>query len=346
MKIKIIIATCLSILLLVSSCQTSRFYTNPILTNGADPWVIKHDLFYYYCCTMPGNKIGVSKSQNLYQINTPIAVWEAPTGNKWNSSCIWAPELHLWNGKWYIYYAAGFSGPPFIHQKTGVLESVTSDPQGEYIDKGMLSTGDNLNDWDNNRWAIDMTLLEHRGDLYAIWSGWEEKEMTDKTQQHLYIAKMENPWTMASGRVKISSPDRDYEQGILPLNEGPQVLKNKSDIFVIYSCGQSWLTTYKLAYLKLKNETADPLKKENWVKGDKPLFEGTERVYGVGHASFTTSPDGKEHYIMYHTKTEKTPGWKRDIRLQKFTFDKSSGLPCFGKPIPVEKKLKIPSKSN
>ena len=54
----------------------------------------------------------------------------------------------------------------------------------------------------NNRWAIDMTLLEHKGQLYAVWSGWENSEPTDKTQQHLYIAKMENPWTMASGRVK------------------------------------------------------------------------------------------------------------------------------------------------
>lgn len=39
------------------------------------------------------------------------------------------------------FYAGGYSGPPFIHQKTGVLESVTSDAMGEYIDKGMLFTG-------------------------------------------------------------------------------------------------------------------------------------------------------------------------------------------------------------
>ena len=70
-----------------------------------------------------------------------------------------------------------------------MLESVTSDAMGEYIDKGMLFTGDVLGDWKNNRWAIDMTLLEHKGQLYAVWSGWENSEPTDKTQQHLYIAK-------------------------------------------------------------------------------------------------------------------------------------------------------------
>lgn len=103
------------------------------------------------------------------------------------------PELHFWKGKWYIYYAAGYSGPPFIHQKAGVLESVTSDAMGKYVDKGMLFTGDALGDWENNRWAIDMTLLDHKGQLYAVWSGWEGNELTDKTQQHLYIAKMLNP---------------------------------------------------------------------------------------------------------------------------------------------------------
>ena len=138
---------------------------------------------------------------------------------------------------------------------------------------------------------------------------------------------------MASGRVKISSPDRYYEQGELPLNEGPQILKHGKDVFVVYSCGQSWLDTYKLSYLRLKDPDADLLDPKSWIKSDKPVFEGTDQVFGVGHASFTTSPDDREHYIYYHTKKERKPGWKRDIRLQKFTFD-ASGVPCFGKPLP------------
>lgn len=113
---------------------------------------------------------------------------------------------------------------------------------------------------------------------------------------------MENPWTMASGRVKISSPDRYYEQGELPLNEGPQILKHGKDVFVVYSCGQSWLDTYKLSYLRLKDPDADLLDPKSWIKSDKPVFEGTDQVFGVGHASFTTSPDDREHYIYYHTK--------------------------------------------
>lgn len=327
--------------LLVNGQECDSYYTNPILPSGADPWVIKHDGWYYYCGGVPGG-IGVSRSRDLHKINPLTRVWKAPEKGQWNSSCIWAPEIHFWNGKWYIFYAAGFSGPPFIHQKTGVLESVTSDAMGEYVDKGMLFTGDTLGDWKNNRWAIDMTLLEHNGQLYAVWSGWEDDEPTDKTQQHLYIAKMENPWTISSARVKISSPDRYYEQGELPLNEGPQILKHDKDLFIVYSCGQSWLDTYKLSYLRLKDMDADLLNPKSWIKSEKPIFEGTDSIFGVGHACFTTSPDEKEYYIFYHTKKEKAPGWKRDVRLQKFVFD-DSGIPYFGEPLPAGKKLPLPS---
>ena len=99
-------------------------YTNPILSSGADPWVIKHEGWYYYCSGVPGG-IGVSRSRDLHKINPPVRVWKVPEKGQWNSTCVWAPELHFWKGKWYIYYAAGYSGPPFIHQKAGVLESVT-----------------------------------------------------------------------------------------------------------------------------------------------------------------------------------------------------------------------------
>lgn len=325
----------------VSGQACDDYYTNPILNSGADPWVIQHEGWYYYCSGVRGG-IGISRSRDLHKIAPPVRVWKAPEKGQWNSACIWAPELHFWKGKWYIFYAAGYSGPPFIHQKTGVLESVTSDAMGEYVDKGMLFTGDVWGDWTTNRWAIDMTLLEHKGQLYAIWSGWEKDEPTDKTQQHLYIAKMDNPWTIASGRVKISSPDRYYEQGELPLNEGPQILKHGKNVFIVYSCGQSWLDTYKLSYLRLKAPVADLLNPKSWIKSDKPVFEGTNQVFGVGHASFTTSPDGREHYICYHTKKDKAPGWKRDVRLQKFTFT-DSGAPHFGEPVAAGEKLALPS---
>ena len=67
----------------------------------------------------------------------------------------------------------------------------------------------------------------------------------------------------------------------------------------------SWLDTYKLSYLRLKDSDADLLDPESWIKSEKPVFEGTNQVLGVGHASFTTSPDDREYYTVIIQKERK-----------------------------------------
>lgn len=323
--------------------QEPAEFLNPI-GNGADPWVIRHKGFYYVCQTSgdaDGMGISVRKSDRLSKLGKPVRVWKAPAKG-WNRTQIWAPELHYFNNKWYIYYAAGKSGPPYIHQRSGVLESVGSDPQGAYIDKGILNTGKDVNDETGAIWAIDVNVGKINGKLYAVWSGWERNSNTDKTSQHLYIAEMSNPWTISSERVKISSPEQPWERGgPLDLNEGPQFLQKAGQTFIIYSTRESWTPEYRLGQLRLKDPLKTPLDAANWEKTG-PVFQGTSAVFGTGHASFTSSPDGKESWILYHAKKTKTPGWERDWRLQKFTW-KTDGSPDFGVPVPAGTPVKVPS---
>lgn len=347
---KIVITLLLSVLVVtgINNGSTTNFerqkkvepcvIKNP-LADGQDPWVIKKEGHYYYIETRERG-LYISKSKNLSDIKKDEQlVWELP-GSGWNQSNLWAPELHFIQGKWYIYYTAGKSGPPFIHQRSGVLESKTDDPMGDYIDKGQLYTGNNVQTKENNIWSIDLTVFEQNGQLYGIWSGWEENRETDKTPQHLYIAEMDNPWTISSNRVKISSPVENWETGSeLAINEGAQVLKNGDDLFVIYSASESWLPAYNLGQLRLVGE--DPMNPDNWKKKGS-VFEGTEDVHGVGHASFTTSPDGTEHWIVYHTKVSPDPGWERVIHLQPFNWN-NDGSPNFGDPVPAGVSISKPS---
>lgn len=320
--------------------KASDTFTNPI-TNGADPWVTKYKKDYYFCFVGAGNSITVSKSSTLTATGKRIKVWTAPASS-WNSDCIWAPELHRIGNKWYIYYAAGKSGPPYIYQRSGVLESVTSDPQGEYIDRGVLNTGSDPADYMGTIWAIDVNVAKINKQLYAVWSGWEKNSSTDKTPQHLYMAKMSDPVTISSERVKISSAVEPWETGgPLNLHEGPQFLQNRKKTFIIYSTRESWTKDYRLGQLMLKSEAKNPLSSDSWIKSG-PVFQGTSQVHGVGHASFTRSPDNKEWWIVYHSKKDTKPGWDRDVRAQKFTWN-SSGMPVFGIPVPVGQPLPRPS---
>lgn len=314
-------------------------FTNPI-GPGQDPWVALHEGAYHLIESREGG-IWIYQSPSLTDPKrNGIRVWQAPdTG--WNRATLWAPELQQVDGRWYIYYAAGRSGPPFIHQRSGVLRSTGDDPRGPYVDQGMLYTGDDIETGLDPKWAIDLTVGRIGGDLYAIWSGWEENRDTDRTPQHLYIARMSNPWTIESNRVKISSPVESWERGTeLDLNEGPQLLQRGADVFIIYSTRESWLPDYRLGQLRLE-PGADPMVPASWEKSG-PVFTRTDSVFGPGHNGFTRSPDGTQDWIVYHAKTSTEPGWDRVIRMQPFGWN-ADGSPDFGEPVRSGVPIPVPS---
>ncbi len=100
-------------------------YTNPIKAQkGADPWLVYHDGNYYLIATTFTNTLVVRKSPTLAGLATApsIQVWQDSTASRGTN--IWAPELHLLNGRWYLYYSAGQVGAACCDtQRTHVLES-------------------------------------------------------------------------------------------------------------------------------------------------------------------------------------------------------------------------------
>jgi len=303
-------------------------FANP-LGAGADPWVIRRGDVYYYVKSQD-RRIWIASAPRLTDvIAAPArAVWSAPdTG--WNRTNIWAPELHYADGRWYIYYTGGRAGPPFTSQHAGVLQSAGEDPFGPYGSRGMLYTGDSIGTGAGDRWSIDLTVGRIAGRDYAVWSGWMQDAATDKTPQQLYIAPMSSPWSIATNRVLLSAPDAEWERGPqLDLQEGPEFLLRDGNAFVVYSTRDSWLKEYSLGMLRLRDTTANPLDSRNWTKTG-PVFTGSTSVFGVGHASFVTTPDESEHWIVYHSKDSPTPGWQRSVRMQRFDWS-SDGAPHFG----------------
>lgn len=305
-------------------------FTNPLF-RGADPWVVRHEGNYYWCNTGLANSIEIWKSASLPARGQRHTIWTAPrTG--WNRAQVWAPELHFLENRWHVYYAA--SNGRNENHRMGALRSVGSDPLGPYVDLGKIDTAD--------RWAIDGTILQHSGRLYFIWSGWE----ADRDVQHLYGAAMDNPWTVRGPRVMLCPNDCHLWERVNEchsqrgLHEGPQILQKNGRTFLIYSCSGSWQSSYKLGMLLLVGD--DPLNSKHWQKHTVPVFESTRQVFGVGHCCFTTSPDGREDWLVYHAKTRRSEGWSdRVVRAQRFDW-KPDGTPDFGSPIPNEISLARP----
>lgn len=301
-------------------------FQNPIAP-GADPWVVQHDGWYYWCLSENMLGVAIYRSASLTSLGEKISVWQAPRVGP-HCAEIWAPELHRIDGRWFVYVAAS-DGRNETHRMI-VLEAEGEHPTGPLRYLSELYAGDHLRSGTGNRWAIDATVLDHGGRLYLLWSGWKD----DKDQQWLYIAEMANPWTVSSNRVRICAND-DFvwervgesmsERG---LNEAPQVLQRDGRVFVVFSASGSWETTYKLGLLELV-AGGNPLLSADWIKHAHPVLQASDQTWGVGHCSFTKSPDGSEDWIAYHAKRDTAHNWDRVIHVQRFDWD-ANGRPVFG----------------
>ncbi|UZJ43622.1 glycoside hydrolase family 43 protein [Marinimicrobium sp. C6131] len=307
-----------------SSSVPDGMIVNPVAPEGHDPFVVRHQNHYYYIYSHQGS-IWINDSDRLEEVVQfeGARVWTPPPGESYSES-IWAPELFFLDDRWYIYFAAD-DGDNANHRMY-VLSSDNADPLSEYRFEGQISDP-------SDRWAIDGTILELDDQRYFIWSGWPGDE---NVQQNLYIAPMSGPTQISGDRVLISEPEFEWERigGDHPdfpyVNEGPQVLKHEGRVFVVYSASGSWTDHYSLGLLELMSD--DPLRIDSWYKHDEPVFSGTDNVISPGHASFTLSPDGSEHWIVYHSAKYKGAGWDRDVSMQPFEWN-TDGTPDFGSPV-------------
>jgi GH43 family beta-xylosidase len=322
--------------------ELPRTFQNPLIARGADPWFVKdQDTYYFSHVQHEGPHDGtvyVRKSRTITGMRTAEAV-PAVTVTDGLHPELWAPELHRlpvkvgreWQQKWYLYVSA--ADPSGAHRRVYVYEAQTPDPQGPYREKGKIC---DLDDY----WGIDGTVLRHpRGNMYFLWSG-EAPEVPG--QQNLYIAQMQNPWTLTGRGICISKPEFAWERvGPAPVNEGPATLVRDDRIHVIYAASHSLTDDYCLGRLTLRKD-ADPLDPEAWQKAPTPVFCRTDAVFGPGHPSFTTSPDGQQDFIVYHSARYAGAGWQRQVNVQPFTWG-SDGTPQFGRPVASGEPLPLPS---
>ena len=306
---------------LALTAQPSGSFTNPLLPSGADPWVVTDGDTYHYCYSREGS-LWVRSVTDLADLPSAEArrIWTPPADTDYSRE-LWAPELHRFDDRWYVYVAAD-DGRNENH-RMHVLVSADSSITSSFTYAGKVAAP-------SDKWAIDGTVLEHGGKRYFVWSGWEGDT---NVSQNLYIAEMSSPTTISSERVLISRPDRDWEQrgssDKLPtINEGPQILQYEGNTHIIYSASGSWSDYYCLGRLTLTGD--DPLDAASWTKAPDPVFEGTDGVVSPGHCSFTRI--GGQDWIVYHAVPRPGGGWAaRYVKMQPFFWE--DGVPRFGVPV-------------
>lgn len=320
--------------------MTETFH-NPIIEEGADPFVTAWQGNYYYVYSVGDARIEVSRADNIHHLTRAGKCVFRPEPDMPYSKQLWAPEIHEIDGDWYLYVAADDGDP--VNHRMYVLRSKDKTPDGEYEMIGVLRA-------EPDCLAIDGSVLHHDGKLYFVWSGWDEgASVWIPHNQSIFIAEMKSPTEIGSRRVLLSKPDYDWEKHgavkdkngkIAPMvNEGPQILYKDSTIHIVYSASHSMTRYYCLGLLTFRG--GDILDPAAWVKSDHPVFSESEGTHGTGHCSFVKAVDGKTDFIIYHAMRTPDGGWRsRGFRAQPFTWD--GDMPVFGKAATPEDEIEIP----
>lgn len=325
--------------------QAGDTFRNPLLPAGPDPWVISYKGTYYYMNTT-GTNLTIWATPDITDLRhaRKRVVWTPPATGPYSHE-IWAPELHRFNNRWYLYFTAD-SGSNEGH-RIWALENSSEDPlEGTWTMKGKVADS-------TDKWAIDPSAFESNGQLYLIWSGW--KGDTDG-EQDIYIAHLKNPWTIDSDRIMLSHPQYPWEhvgdildRPAVPhveVNEGPEILEHGKDIFLVYSASGCWTDYYELGVAEA-HEGSDLLAPGSWTKFDHPFFrqDPAAGVFGPGHNGFFKSPDGKQDWILYHANPASGQGCgnHRSPRAQPFTWN-ADGTPDFGTPLSTDTAIQKPSR--
>lgn len=313
--------------------QNGGTFKNPILEDGADPYALLHEDGYYYFMATRGNRLDLWRTDDLTQLESvvPKTVWSPPETGP-NSCCIWAPEIHYIDGKWYVYYTGSDKGDEGDDSRfVFVLENSSANPmEGEWVDKGKINTKYS---------GIDGSVFQYNGALYFLYSPY----VNDHSD--VAIATMANPWTLNDDETILAAPKYDWEKtDDRSILEGPMFLEGPIDeVYIVYSAGACWDDNYSLGMLAAKKDS-DFLEAASWKRFPKAVFEMSKEnnVYGPGHHGFTTSKDGKENWLIFHAKDKPALGCaQRSTRLQRFSWNKD-GKPDFGIPWALEREIQKP----
>ena len=316
-------------------------YTAPLIIQRADPYIYKHtDGYYYFTASVPSyDRIEIRRARTLEGLAhaAPRTVWRKhPDGSGPMSQLIWAPEIHFIDGKWYIYFAAShtkeFDNNGMFQHRMFCIECDQENPvcaEEKWIEKGQIKT-------DKDTFSLDATEFDWQGDHYYVWA---QKDPAIRGNSNLYIAKMKNPWTLATKPVMLSKPEYDWEIRGFWVNEGPAVIHRNGRFFMTYSASATY-ENYAMGMLTCSDD-ADLLNSENWSKSKQPVFQSdlTTHQYGPGHNSFTVAEDGKTDLMVYHcrdyTEIKGDPLYDPNRHTLVKPFDwNDDGTPDFGKPVP------------
>lgn len=298
-------------------------YQNPLpIKNIGDPFVLRAPDGQYYCyATSAPDGFKAWSSADLVHWTNIGYVYQR-SEDSWGESDFWAPEVVLHQGNYYMHYSARWGK----NQSLRIGVAVAQTPAGPFLDVF------NRPLFDFGYAAIDghVLLEEERAYLYYA-RDCSENIVEGRHESHLYVVELDDDLISLKGEPRLlTRPDQEWERHSGPdwlWNEGPFVLKHQGSYYLMYSANFYASREYSVGYAVANHPTGPFVKAAH----NPVLFSDSMAVSGPGHNSVTTSPDGKELFIVYHTHTDpQKPSGDRQVCIDRMGFREDGSLYVLG----------------
>ena len=292
-------------------------YANSFIPQRADPCILKgNDGYYYFTASYPMcgydktkdgyDRVVLRRSKSIAGLADAeeVTIWHyTDTDNEYRF--IWAPEIRLVNGEYYVYYTSSVNDSdsnwdnrwgirPHVLKCTNsedIMNKASWQPMGvmQAVETDNLAfTG----------FSLDMTVFENQGRWYAVWA-------QTVGFSSLLIAEIdpEEPWKCISESAVITVPEYSWERINENVNEGPSIIKNDGKIYMAFSASATG-PEYCIGLLSI-DEDEDMLDATAWKKQAYPVLTSSDvpGEYGPGHNSFTVDEEGNPIFV-YHARGE------------------------------------------
>lgn len=268
-----------------------------------DPVMIKQDSVYYLFTT--GGGVASSVDMATWKREKPVfsspPSWITPDMIPgFRGGGYWAPDIHLVNGDYFIYYSFSAFG-----KNTSVIGVATnknlnsSSPDYKWIDHGPVVQSVPGRDFWN---AIDPNLvIDGNTGWLSFGSFWGGIKLVKLSPDLLSVAKPETWYTIAKRPRSPGLDDRDPGDGAI---EAPFIYKKGSFFYLFVSvdyCCRGVNSTYKVVVgraEKVEGPYTDREGKSMADEGGTLVSSGNERWAATGHSGHYDF-DGKSYMIMH-----------------------------------------------
>lgn len=253
-----------------------------------DPFILpdcEHGIYYMYGTTAlldntfhASNTYSVYKSKDLENFEGPFVVFDGSSCNFWGDRDFWAPEVHLYNGKYYLF---GSCRSETRLKATHIF--VSDSPEGPFLPVSEEPATP-------REWAcIDGTLWVENGTPYIVfcheWSQIKNGEICAVPLADDLSKPIGEPITLFAAHDNPFVTEHDHEGSGNYVTDGPFLFREDGKLKMI------WSSFYNRRYLVLEAEAESLLGK--WThKGSRFDFDG-------GHAMIFETFEGQKMISLH-----------------------------------------------